>query len=429
MRQEIPAEKLGPWGPAMAEAVQTCVHCGFCLPTCPTYRDLQQEPDSPRGRILLMKEALEGKLPIVEALTHVDRCLGCLACETACPSGVKYGHLISPFRAHAEAERPRTLMDRLKRRLVFATLPYPGRFRWAMRFGRATRFLRGLVPGPLRPMVDMVPDSLPPPIRLATRYPASGAVKGRVALLAGCAQQVLDPEINAATIRVLNRNGIEVLVPAEQGCCGALAWHVGESERAKRAAIAMMSAMPDDVDAIVTNAAGCGSGMHEYPLLLEGTEHHERARRFAAKVKDISVVLQQFGIETPPAVRPTRVAYHDACHLAHAQGVRSAPRRLLASIPGVELVEIRDGEICCGSAGTYNIDQPAIAERLGRDKAAAVRETECDVAAAGNIGCLVQIRRQLAATGHAVPVEHPIVLLDRAYTGRSLIDGRGPDAN
>lgn len=422
MRHDIPVEKLGPMGKDMADAIQACVHCGFCLPTCPTYVELGQEADSPRGRILLMKEVLEGNLEPADAQPHIDRCLGCLACETACPSGVSYGHLVSPYRAEVSREIPKTMGQRLRRALVFLTLPYPRRFRWAMRLAAWTRWLHPLTPSALKPMLKLVPSSLPQGQTLPPFTPAQGTRRGKVALLAGCAQQVLAPEINAASIRVLARNGFDVVVPRGQSCCGALAWHVGEKEKARHTARKLMQSMPKDVDAIVTNAAGCGSGMHEYPLLFAGEPDEAAAQRFSEQVKDISVLLMQHGIESPVKGAAIRVAYHDACHLAHAQKVRSAPRQILRSIPGLELIELADSELCCGSAGTYNIDQPELAARLGQRKAERVRDTGAQWLAAANIGCLVQIQQHLVKLGADIQVTHPIVLLDRAY--RQVLDSK-----
>ncbi|SVD92698.1 uncharacterized protein METZ01_LOCUS445552, partial [marine metagenome] len=257
----VPAEKLGPTGHLMAEAVQACVHCGFCLPTCPTYGELGQEMDTPRGRILLMKEVLEGGLSLERALPHVDRCLGCLACETSCPSGVKYRNLLGPFREKAESEHRRGLAERLRRSMLLATLPHPRHFRRAVRLGLLVRPMRRFLPKALRTMLDLLPRRLPRADPLPVHSPALGKRRARVALLAGCAQQVIDPEINADTLAVLVRNGVEVEVPQRQGCCGALGWHIGAGERARRHARVNLEAFPDDVDAIVTNAAGCGSGL------------------------------------------------------------------------------------------------------------------------------------------------------------------------
>lgn len=400
----------------MAEAVQTCVHCGFCLPTCPTYQVLGQEQDSPRGRILLMKEVLEGKLPLEQALIHIDQCLGCVACETACPSQVKYGELISPFRAHVESKRKRTLMDRVKRFLVSQTLPYPGRFRLAMNSARWAGPLKNLMPKSMRPMMEMVPKSLPKREKLQEVYQVNGKPRARVALLAGCAQQVLAPHINIATINVLLANDVEVLVPRQQGCCGALAWHVGDARTARKLARQNLAAFPKDVDAIVTNAAGCGSGLHDYRIMFLGCELAEQAEEFTKRVMDVSKFLHQLGFRKPPGFEtPRKVAYHDACHLAHAQQVQSEPRALLRSIKNLTLLEIRDSEICCGSAGTYNIDQPEIARQLGKRKAENVLATGCDAVVMGNIGCMVQIENHLAALKGNLKVMHTMQLLEEAY--------------
>lgn len=400
----------------MAEAVQTCVHCGFCLPTCPTYQELGQESDSPRGRILLMKETLEGKLDWDDAKPHVDRCLGCLACETSCPSGVKYGELISPFRSELSKRVSTSWMDRLKRWIVFQTLPYPNRFRMALRLGMLTRWSRPLTPRALRPMLDMVPRHVERKQKLRDLYPAEGPRRGRVALLAGCAQQVLRPEINMATIRVLNRNGIEVVIPSNQVCCGALAWHVGAAEKAKSFAQKNIHAFDLDVDAVIANAAGCGSGIHDYETMMAGTELSESAKQLATKTVDISVYLDRVGLVGKPSLtRPIKVAMHDACHLGHAQQVKSQPRKLLRQIEHLELLELKDSTTCCGSAGTYNIDQPDLARQLGERKAEAIRSSGCEFVVTGNIGCLVQVENFLE--NDSITALHTIELLDRAYRG------------
>ena len=419
MKHTIPPSSPGTAVHSMTEAVQACVHCGFCLPACPTYQELGQEMDTPRGRIVLMKEVLEGTLPLAQALPHVDRCLGCLACETACPSGVKYRELISPFRDHIRETRPRTLAERLRRRLLLTTLPYPWRFRLAARGGILTRGLHDMLPRSLQPMLSLLPDKLPLAQKLAASYPAQGTRRARVALLAGCAQQVLAPEINSATIAVLTRCGVEVVVPGKQGCCGALAWHVGAGDDARKAARKNLAAFPADVDAIVTNAAGCGSGLHEYPLMLQGTPDEAAARAFAHRVLDVSVFLDRLGIEPPPTPsRTVTVAYHDACHLSHAQGVRSAPRELLRRIPGLVLKEIADGDICCGSAGTYNIDQPEIAAGLGRKKAENISATAAEFVVMGNIGCMTQITAHLRRHDAAPRVLHTMELLALAFDAK-----------
>jgi glycolate oxidase iron-sulfur subunit len=412
MLHEIKPGSHGPLTGAMAHAVDACVHCGFCLAACPTYSVLGQEMDSPRGRIVLMKQVLEGKLAWEAAQSHVDRCLGCLACEPACPSGVPYRDLISPYRTLARENVPAKPGVRLRRWLAAATLPYPGRFRAAAWFGRVGKRFRGLVPRTLRPMVDLLPDALSAAVAIPEVTPALGVRRARVALLAGCAQQVLDPDINAATIEVLAHNGIEVVVPRAQGCCGGLAWHTGDLEAARAFARRNLDAFPADVDAILTNAAGCGSAMHEYHLVLRGTSDEARAEEFRRRVVDVSVFLARLGaVATPRGDGALRVAYHDACHLANAQGVREAPRDLLRSIPGVSIFELADAHLCCGSAGTYNIDQPEIAAGLGEVKARAVIATGADVVATGNIGCLTQLASHLKRLGSPVRVRHTMQVL------------------
>ncbi len=413
MLHAIHPETHGPLGKPMAAAVQACVHCGFCLAACPTYKELGQEMDSPRGRIVLMKQVLEGTLPVADALPHVDACLGCLACEPVCPSGVQYRDLISPFRAITEKDRRRPLLERLRRWMISSTLPYPARFRVAAWLGKVGKAFAPLMPRSMRPMLELLPANLPPAQPLQPFYPAIGQRRGRVALLAGCAQQVLEPDINAATIAVLCRNGIEVLVPPEQGCCGALAWHIGDLGSARKFARQNLRAFPADVDAIVTNAAGCGSGLHEYHLMLAGEPEAERAESFRHRVKDVSAFLANIGLVAEfPAGEKCRVAYQDACHLANAQGVRDAPRELLLAVPGLELLELADPHLCCGSAGTYNIDQPAIAARLGAAKAQAVLDSGAELVATGNIGCMTQLRAHLAGR---VAVRHTMQVLRDAY--------------
>jgi glycolate oxidase iron-sulfur subunit len=413
MRHDIPVDELGAFALPMAAAVEACVHCGFCLPACPTYQVLEDEADSPRGRIILMKEVLEGNLALADAAPHLDACLGCLACVTACPSGVQYGELLTPFRMHTEPERQRNLLDRLLRQMIMFTLPWPRRFRIAARLGRLARPFAKALPEKLRVMLDLLPAALPPQAPLQERYPALGEQRARVALLAGCAQQVLQPAINLATIQVLVSNGVEVLVPRGQGCCGALAAHTGLPEQARASARRNLRAFPEDVDAIISNAAGCGSGMQEYPLWLKGEAEEETARDFSTKVLDVTAFLSELGLRVPEVQpEPLRVAYHDACHLSHGQGVTQQPRNLLRLLPGVELVEIRDGSLCCGSAGTYNIEQPGTAAELGGLKAAAVLETGADVVATGNIGCLQQLAAHLPP---GVPVLHTMQLLARLY--------------
>jgi glycolate oxidase iron-sulfur subunit len=426
MQHTLPLDQLGPAGPDMAHAIEKCVHCGFCLPTCPTYVTLGEEMDSPRGRIFLMKSALEGAVTVEETLPFVDKCLGCMACVTACPAGVPYADLLTPYRARAETQRARPLMEQLTRRLVRETLPYPDRFRWAARTGPLARAVRPLLPSALAEMVALLPDAVPPAGQPLPRlYPAQGKRRARVALLAGCVQQVLAPNINWATLRVLAHNGVEVIIPGGQGCCGSLLMHTGEAEAARALARKNLAAFPDvllrDVDAVITNAAGCGSGMKEYGLLFKGQAEAELATDFARRVRDVSEFLAELEIESPPESPPIKIAYHDACHLAHTQRITEAPRQLLRAIPGVTLVEIAEGELCCGSAGTYNLEQPALAHQIGQRKAQNILRTRAEAVVTGNIGCMVQLRTHLQKLGQPLPIWHTLEALDRAYRGERLV--------
>ncbi|GIW33419.1 glycolate oxidase subunit GlcF [Meiothermus sp.] len=420
MQHKIDVEKLGPQGEIMAHAIEACVHCGFCLPACPTYQVLGEEMDSPRGRIFLMKEVLEGNLQMEEAQPYLDKCLGCQGCVTACPSGVPYGELISTYRGFSEPKRHRSPFQKLFRIGLQETLPYPARFRAAATLGRLGKLIQPLLPAALKAPLELLPEALPKSEPLPAFIPAEGPRRARVAFLAGCAQQVLQPGFNQATLQVLARNGVEVVIPQSQGCCGALALHTGERQRALQFARNNLKAFAGDYDAIITNAAGCGSGLKEYPLLFHGEPEQAQAEQLAARVKDISVFLVELGLQEVPAMeKPLRVAYHDACHLAHAQGVRAEPRQLLKSIPGVELVEIPEGELCCGSAGTYNLEQPTIAATLGERKARHILATGADMVVTGNIGCFTQIKSHLRKLGREIPVMHTVELLERAYRHES----------
>lgn len=418
MKHEIPAEALGVRGKLMTDPIESCVHCGFCLPTCPTYVTMGEEMDSPRGRIFLMKEVLEGKLEVELAQPYLDNCLGCQACETACPSGVKYGDLITEFRGRSEPERKRPPARRLRRELALRTLPYGKRFRAAAKSGAVARKVRGAVPKTLRPMIDLLPERLPPARPLPPVFPAEGERRARVALLAGCVQQELDPEIGWAAGRVLARNGVEVIVPAGQGCCGSLAMHSGDAEGARKLAHRNLGAFPADVDAVISTAAGCGSGMKEYGALFLGEPEEEAAEWLAGRTRDVAEFLADLGLAAaPPALpSPRRVAYQDACHLAHAQKVTAAPRRLLRQVEGLELLQPAEAELCCGSAGIYNVERPEVAAELGERKARNLLATDPDLVASGNIGCLTQLQNHLAKLGHPVPALHTIQILDRAYS-------------
>lgn len=419
MQHQIPLDPSSQPGQHMVDAVQACVHCGFCLPTCPTYQVLEHESDSPRGRILLMKHVLEGRMVVDDALHHIDNCLGCLACETACPSGVKYRELISLFRERSESQRTRPLAERLRRWMVLHSLPYPNRFRWATRLGRMAVPFKRILPKSLRAMLELLPARLPSSAPLPAHTSARGPQRARVAMLAGCVQQAIEPEIGHATIDVLARNGVEVVVPPEQACCGALAWHVGDADAARTSARTNLQVFPDDVDAIITNAAGCGSGMHEYPIMFAGTPWHQPACELAGRVRDVAEFLGRLGVTRPPPLaEPLRLVYHDACHLSHGQSVRSSPRQLLSTIENLQVLDLRDDETCCGSAGTYNLDQPDVAAELGRRKAKKIAELQPDLVAMGNIGCIVQLRTHLSELPNPPRVLHTIQVLQLAYQGR-----------
>ena len=418
MQHTIDLTKIGPRAEAMSQAIQACVHCGFCLAACPTYRVLGEEMNSPRGRIYLMKGALEEKIPLQDVQPYIDRCLGCVACVPACPSGVEYGELLIGFRALTEPDRRQSLTDRAARKMITATLPHPNRFRLAAQAGKVGQVFKGLMPEKMGAMLDLVPPDLPKAETLPALYPAKGARRARVALLSGCVQTVLDPHINWATLRVLAENGVETVIPQGQGCCGSILMHIGEDEQAQHLAAQNLSVFPDDVDAIITNAAGCGSGMKEYGLLFQGQPEEAQATQFAAKVQDISLFLDELGLKPPPALaHPLKVAYHDACHLLHAQGVHDAPRNLLAAIPNVTRLELNDDGLCCGSAGTYNLEQPQIANELGRRKVDCILSTGAEAVVSGNIGCLTQIQTHLALQSKPLQLYHTVQLLDLAYQG------------
>jgi len=396
MHHRIPTASLGPHGAAMATAVSTCVHCGFCLPACPTYKVLGEEMDSPRGRIVLMKEVLEGTMPLADAAVHLDRCLGCLACETACPSGVPYRHLITPMRQRLADGRSAVARTRLS--WLLGVMESPRRFRRALTAGRLARPLAGVLPASVGSMLGLMPARVPAATAHPAVVPAQGVRRGRVALMTGCVQDVLRPSITTATARVLARQGVDVVIPAGQGCCGALAAHSGALDRGERLAAAHGRAFPPDVDAIVTTAAGCGSWLKE-----RGADE--------PRVLDAAEYLDAVGLATPIASsRPRRVAYQDACHLSHGQQVTAAPRRLLQQVEGLTLVPLADAGICCGSAGLYNIEQPALAAELGRRKAAAVAAAGVDVVVSGNIGCLTQLAA-VAPDGRPVAAWHTMELL------------------
>ena len=400
------------------DILRKCVHCGFCLPTCPTYDTLGQETDTPRGRIILMKETFEGTLSLDESLPYIDRCLGCLACETSCPSGVEYRNLLGPFREKASRETTPPTKARFFRWLALGVLTHPSLFRFLSKFAFLAKVFRGILPKQMCLMLELLPKKIPRAVGLSEIYSPSGKPRARVALVAGCAQGVLEPEINISTISVLVRNGVEVLIPRNQGCCGALHWHSGDGERTRRFALQNLRAFSKGFDAVISNAAGCGSCLQEYPIILKGTKKEKVAIRFSNQVHDLSCYLEKIDFQAPPPTqKPLRIVYQDACHLRHAQGVFDAPRKILQAIKGVDLVEIEDADMCCGSAGIYNIEQPDIGDELGRRKAAKILEAKPDIVVSANIGCITQLRHHLKPSPSCPKVLHLAVALNLAYSG------------
>ncbi|RAK60669.1 glycolate oxidase iron-sulfur subunit [Phenylobacterium hankyongense] len=416
-----PAQLAEPETAASEKIIRTCVHCGFCTATCPTYLLLGDELDSPRGRIYLMKEMLEtGGPPAAETVKHVDRCLSCLSCMTTCPSGVNYMHLVDHARAYIEENYRRPWPERTLRAILAAVLSRPALFRWALRLAAIGRPFAPLLPGRLKGMVAMAPDRLPAP-GAAERpgvFPAQGPRRGRVAVLAGCAQAVVGPGINESAIRLLTRLGVEVVTAKGAGCCGALPHHLGKAERSHALAQANIAAWTaeldgEGLDAIVITASGCGTSVKDYGYMFrDDPEWAGRAARVSALTRDVTEFLA--GMDAPiPATAPegVRVAYQSACSLQHGQGVRETPKDLLRAA-GFEVVEPAEPHICCGSAGTYNLLQPKIASQLRARKVGNLEATRPDVIATGNIGCMTQI-----AGGTQVPVVHTVELLDWATGG------------
>ena len=415
------------------QLVADCVHCGFCLPSCPTYLLWGEEMDSPRGRIHLMKQLIEGE-PLDDTMVqHFDQCLGCMACVTACPSGVQYDKLIEATRAHVEDEHQRAPRERALRGLIFHVFPYPRRLRamrpllrsyqrsGAARLVRRTRLL-----DKLPPTLGAMERLMPPVARerevVADVTPAIGPRRARVGMLLGCVQREFFPGVNAATVRVLTAEGCEVVAPRTQGCCGALSLHSGRAAEAARFAKATIAAFESlGVDAVVVNAAGCGSSMKDYAdVLADQPAWAARAAAFSAKVRDVTELLVDLG---PVAARhplPLSVAYHDACHLSHAQGVRAQPRQLLAAIPELEIREIAESDICCGSSGVYNLLQPVAARALGDRKAGHVLDTRAELLVTANPGCLLQIQAAAHRAGQPIALAHTVQVLDASIRGVAL---------
>jgi glycolate dehydrogenase iron-sulfur subunit len=413
-----PAQLLDPDTQQSEKSLRACVHCGFCTATCPTYVLLGDELDSPRGRIYLIKNMLEAGGPVpAETVTHIDRCLSCLACMTTCPSGVNYMHLVDHGRRHIEEHYRRPIVERLLRRVLGAVLTRPDRFRLALQAARLARPFAALLPARLRTMISLAPRRVPQPspVDRPQIFPAIGERRMRAALLSGCAQQVLMPRINEATIRLLTRHGCEVVVAEGSGCCGALVHHLGQEASALDFAKANIDAWEraGPLDAIVVNASGCGTMVKDYGFMLrEDPACAEKAARVSALARDVSEVAASLGVERRTGDgQGLRVAYHSACSLQHGQKLHREPKALLATA-GFEVIDIPEAHLCCGSAGTYNLLQPALADALRDRKLANITLTGAAVVAAGNVGCITQLAAQAP-----LPVVHTVELLDWASGG------------
>ena len=424
--------------PPKPELIDTCVHCGFCLATCPSYRVIGKEMDSPRGRIYLMDAINQGEATIDTATTqHFDSCLGCLACVTTCPSGVQYDQLIAATRPQVERNQPRNLSDRLIRLLIFNLFPYPDRLRpllvplWLyqksglQQLMRSSKVFSKLTPR-LAAMESILPSITPDAwqTKLPEIIPAQGATRYRVGMILGCVQRLFFSPVNQATIRVLTANGCEVVIPPQQGCCAALPAHQGQEAQAQTLARQMIDSFRDrNLDAIIINAAGCGHTLKEYGhILAEDPSYAELAQDFASKVKDVQEFLAEIEITAklhPIATEELTVVYQDACHLLHGQKISLQPRQLLRQIPGISLREPLDANLCCGSAGVYNMLQPETADELGRQKAVNLINTGASVIASPNPGCSLQIQKHLESQNSQIKLLHPIELLDYSIQGQT----------
>jgi glycolate oxidase iron-sulfur subunit len=413
----------------LPELISRCVHCGLCLPTCPTFAELGVEMDSPRGRIRLMKNVWDGRLDADSAAfaDHMAKCLDCRACETACPSGVSFGKLMEAARSQVVAARRPSAAESLLRRVAFRGLiTSPARLALFARFGYVSKrlgaraVLRAIGLKRLSELLDLIPEKAPTSAALPARFAPTGTKRGTIALFTGCVMRAAFADTNAATARVLARNGIEVLVPTTQTCCGALHAHAGERADARELAKRNISALEGlAVDAFIVNAAGCGANLKEYGWLLkDDTEWAERGERFSSRVKDASEYLAGVGLAEPPGPVRATAAYDDPCHLLHGQKISAQPRMLLAAIPDLVLVPLAEADWCCGSAGTYNVTQPDLAARLGHRKAQHIVRSGAEMVVTANPGCQMQIEAALRREGARVPVVHLMDLLDRAYASR-----------
>jgi glycolate oxidase iron-sulfur subunit len=416
------------------ELFMDCVHCGLCLGSCPTYLETGNENDSPRGRIYLWRAVTDGRAELSpEVREHLDLCLECQACETACPSGVQYGQIIGSYKKDmARLGDVAPTLGALQRWMLFNLTPYAGRMRWALapirlaqRLGlrRLIDRMTAILPRSLRQMHEIIPPLAPHHGRLPELLPAEGPRRARVGLLIGCAADAFFPQTTLATARVLQRNGCDVFIPRKQGCCGALHYHSGLVEPAQEFAQANCIAFDasgglEQLDAIITNAGGCGPVLKEYGHLLHDTPAAQRGEKFAKKVRDIHEFLIDLGPVKPTHPLPLKATYHDACGLSHAQKIRQPPRQLLALIPGLELVPLPESENCCGAAGSYNITQPEMAHQVGQRKAKNILDTGAQAVFTGNVGCLLQIARHLRPQRPDIWVAHPIDALWASYSGQ-----------
>jgi glycolate oxidase iron-sulfur subunit len=432
VRTDFTVDQLADPDTAESEKVlRTCTHCGFCTATCPTYVLLGDELDSPRGRIYLIKDMLAGDSITADTVKHIDRCLSCLSCMTTCPSGVNYMHLVDHARRWIEQKYRRPVAERTVRRFLGMVLSRPSLFRLALRFASVVKPWARFLPGRLAPLLALAPDRVArrSPIDRLHVFAAEGERRMRVALLPGCAQQVLAPEINEATIRLLTRHGCEVVVARGSGCCGSLAHHIGQEPAALGFARANIDAwererLAAELDAVVINASGCGTTVKDYGFMLrEEPAYAEKAARIASLAKDVTELIATLGLRRPTptgALRMRRVAYHSACSMQHGQGLHTGPKALLAAA-GFDPLDIPEGHLCCGSAGTYNLLQPEIAAALRERKLTNIAATRPELVATGNIGCIIQL-----APGCSVPVLHTVELLDWATGGpvpRALTSG------
>jgi glycolate oxidase iron-sulfur subunit len=441
MATESTASQFGSQAAIPYERYLDCIHCGLCTASCPTYLETGDENNSPRGRIYLMRAVTDGRMELTENVTrHLDLCLDCRSCETACPSGVQYGRLIEPFRVAMHRPKPGQPVQRdwFRSIILYGLFPYAERLKWALwparlmqvtRLDRVIEFLglNRLLPVKLQRMQRLLPRLKSRPASLPERLPATGESRARVALFTGCVAEAMFPEVNAATARVLQRNGCDVVVPKTQKCCGAIHYHSGAGFPALELALANEEAF-QDVDTVLVNVAGCGSMLKDYGHLAEEVcpdrpDLIDRMKRLAAKFQDINEFLAKLGVCEPSVPIQETVTYHDACHLCHAQQIRTQPRELLSQIPGLKVVPLGESEICCGAAGSYNLTEPEMADQLGQRKVRNILETGAQCVVTANAGCSLQIQAMLRDAGRSdIPVLHPVELLDRSY-GTAPSDG------